>query len=114
MPADAPPARRQRGRRIPAHAQPQRECIADDDADVAGIVRDGVSGGGVDGAGVGGARGGVQEDVEVVGDVQVGELQGAGDGDDEGDVEVVGGGGGRGDGEAVDGAGVGARCGEGP
>lgn len=116
MPTHPPPPRRQRRGRIPAHAEAQRQGVADDDADVAGVVRDGVGGCGIDGAGVGGARRGVQQDVEVVGDVQVRELQGAGDGDDEGDVEVVGGGGGGGDGEAVDGGGGGGGGGggEGP
>lgn len=59
MPADAPPARRQGRGRIPAHAQTQGQGVADDDAHVARVVRNGVGGCGVDGAGVGGAGGGV-------------------------------------------------------
>lgn len=79
----ARPLARQYGVRVPADAQPQRQAIPNNDLGVAGRVRDAVRGGGVDGAGCDGAGRGVDEHVEVVRDVQVAELEGAGQGDDE-------------------------------
>ena len=81
------PPRRQQRIRIPAHTETQRQRIPNDDA--CGRVRrarDAVCRSGGDNAGVGRARGRVQQHVQMALYVQVRQLQGAGQGDDEGYV----------------------------
>lgn len=84
-------ARGQVRRGIPPHAQLKRERIADHDACApAGEAGDAVCNGGEDVGIFGHEVGrGVQEDVEAGGNVEVGFLQGSGEGEDEGDVVVL-------------------------
>ena len=62
---------RQLRAREPAHAQLQRQVVADDDLRGARRRRDAVRGGGVDDAGSEGLGCGVDEEVQHVGDVEM-------------------------------------------
>jgi len=89
MPSHTHPPTRQTRRRIPAYAELQRQAIPNHDFCVLGQVAHAVGCCAVDDAGSGGLGRGVQEDIEVVGDVQVGELEDSRQGDDERDVVYV-------------------------
>lgn len=87
-------ARGQAGRGVPPHAQLQRQRITDHNACTpAGEAGHAVGDGGKD-IGIFGrqVRGSVQKDVEPGGDVEVGFLQGSGQGKYQGDIIVLAGG----------------------